>query len=268
MHFTFFFVAGVFVITAAAQSKTDSTSRAQQSQADCLDACKAGDVNCQSQCITVEEPDEENIEATTKCIATCPQGNGSESDTEKYSVCAQKCVDDNYRISESGTPRETAAASDKDEVSSAEASATSTGSAVPPTSIISTSPATVSIVTVIVSEEKARPSATTATTTSSAPLIDDTDKDDDKPGMSVGTKAGIGVGVAAAASLAAGAGVFLCWRRRQNQARGSLESAIEPTGTANAWKSPSSGPPPQEMPTDEKPIYEMQQPYQRVELAA
>lgn len=53
MRFTSIFVAGAFATMAAAQSKTASVSPAQQSQLDCLDACDAGDVKCQSYCISV-----------------------------------------------------------------------------------------------------------------------------------------------------------------------------------------------------------------------
>ncbi|KAG4265635.1 hypothetical protein FPRO04_00081 [Fusarium proliferatum] len=66
MRFTSIFVAGAFATMAAAQSKTASVSPAQQSQLDCLDACDAGDVKCQSYCITVPSPDEKNINATTE----------------------------------------------------------------------------------------------------------------------------------------------------------------------------------------------------------
>lgn len=53
MRFTSVFVAGAFAVMASAQSTTASVSPAQQSQLDCLEACDAGDVKCQSYCITV-----------------------------------------------------------------------------------------------------------------------------------------------------------------------------------------------------------------------
>ncbi|KAF5987984.1 hypothetical protein FCOIX_703 [Fusarium coicis] len=125
MRFTSIFVAGAFATMAAAQSKTASVSPAQQSQLDCLDACDAGDVKCQSYCITVPSPDEKNINATTECVAACPKGKGSASDTEKYSVCLQDCIANNYWKTVSGTPRETGDAGSKDEASSAAKSAAS-----------------------------------------------------------------------------------------------------------------------------------------------
>ncbi|EWG37269.1 hypothetical protein FVEG_00950 [Fusarium verticillioides 7600] len=124
MRFTSIFVAGAFATMAAAQSKTASVSPAQQSQLDCLDACDAGDVKCQSYCITVPSPDEKNINATTECVAACPKGKGSASDTEKYSVCLQDCIANNYWKTVSGTPRETGDAGSKDEASSAAGTAT------------------------------------------------------------------------------------------------------------------------------------------------
>ncbi|KAF9761574.1 hypothetical protein IL306_003779 [Fusarium sp. DS 682] len=115
---------------AAAQSKTASVSPAQQSQLDCLDACDPGDVKCQSYCITVPSPNDKNINATTECVAACPKGKGSASDTEKYSVCLQNCISDNYWKTVDGTPRETGAADSKDKASSAESAASeATGTA-------------------------------------------------------------------------------------------------------------------------------------------
>jgi cobalamin biosynthesis Mg chelatase CobN len=108
---------------AAAQSKTSGLSPAQESQAECLDACEAGDVKCQSYCITVPSPNEADIEKTTKCAADCDQGKGSASDTEKYSACVQECIADNYWKSVDGSPRATGAAGAEDKVSSAVKSA-------------------------------------------------------------------------------------------------------------------------------------------------
>ncbi|KAM0244626.1 hypothetical protein ACHAP5_006090 [Fusarium lateritium] len=118
MRFTSIFVAGAFATMAAAQSKTSGLSPAQESQAECLDACEAGDVKCQSYCITVPSPNEADIEKTTKCAADCDQGSGSASDTEKYSACVQECIADNYWKSVDGSPRATGAAGSEEKISS------------------------------------------------------------------------------------------------------------------------------------------------------
>lgn len=67
MRFTSFIVAGTLALVASAQT-TDSTATstvastasttvsltaAQSSEAACLQACKAGDVDCQAKCISV-----------------------------------------------------------------------------------------------------------------------------------------------------------------------------------------------------------------------
>lgn len=131
MRFTSVFVAGAFAVMASAQSATVSVSPAQQSQLDCLDACDAGDVKCQSYCITVPSPNEKQVNATNECVANCPKGKGSEADTQKYAACLEECVSDNYWKTVDGTPRETAASgsSDDDEDSSSKAGskATATG---------------------------------------------------------------------------------------------------------------------------------------------
>jgi cobalamin biosynthesis Mg chelatase CobN len=133
MRFTSILAAGAFATMAAAQSKTASMSPAQQSQMDCLDECEAGDVKCQSYCITVPSPNEDDINKTTECVAACPKGKGSEADTEKYSACLQDCIADNYWKSVDGTPRGTDVPDSKskasDAASSAADKATATGSA-------------------------------------------------------------------------------------------------------------------------------------------
>lgn len=68
MRFTSFIVAGALALVASAQTTSDSTASstatstastvvsvdpAQSSEAACLKACKAGDVDCQSKCIAV-----------------------------------------------------------------------------------------------------------------------------------------------------------------------------------------------------------------------
>ncbi|KAI8684338.1 hypothetical protein NCS57_00099800 [Fusarium keratoplasticum] len=133
MRFTSVLVAGAFAAMASAQgTATASLSPAQQSQIDCIDACDAGDVKCQSYCITVPSPNEKQVNATNECVAGCPKGKGSEADTQKYAACLQDCVADNYWKTVDGTPRETAASGssddeDKDSSSKAGSKATATG---------------------------------------------------------------------------------------------------------------------------------------------
>lgn len=61
MRFTSIIAAGAFAVFASAQSTTGSDAAtatvsltpAQSSQAACLGACEAGDVDCQAKCIAV-----------------------------------------------------------------------------------------------------------------------------------------------------------------------------------------------------------------------
>lgn len=133
MRFTSIFVAGAFATMAAAQSKTVSMDPAQESQMNCLNKCDDGDVKCQSYCISVPSPNEDNINKTTECVAACPKGKGSESDTAKYSACLEGCIADNYWKSVDGTPRGTDVPDSKSKASEAASSAaekaTGTGSA-------------------------------------------------------------------------------------------------------------------------------------------
>lgn len=55
----------------------------------------------------VPSPNEQNVQNTTKCVADCPQGDGSQAQTDKYSACVNKCISDNFYASSEGTPNPT-----------------------------------------------------------------------------------------------------------------------------------------------------------------
>ncbi|KAL7946352.1 hypothetical protein V8C42DRAFT_320340 [Trichoderma barbatum] len=93
--------------TAAAPASSVSLDPAQQSQINCLKACDAGDVNCQAHCIGVPSPDQSQVNATTACVAKCPQGNGSAAQTQVYKLCIDKCVNEHYFVTSEGTPAPT-----------------------------------------------------------------------------------------------------------------------------------------------------------------
>ncbi|KAM0260368.1 hypothetical protein ACHAQJ_002769 [Trichoderma viride] len=95
---------------AESGSSTVAADPAQASQAACLKACKAGDVNCQAHCIGVPSPDESQVNQTTACVAKCPQGNGSAAETQVYSQCVDKCINASYFVTSEGTPSPTGAA--------------------------------------------------------------------------------------------------------------------------------------------------------------
>ncbi|KAK7418972.1 hypothetical protein QQZ08_011051 [Neonectria magnoliae] len=134
MRFTVALVAG-FAAMASAATTTASVDPATASYVACLDACDAGDVKCQSYCITVPSPNESQVNATNDCVAGCEQGNGSQKQTDAYAKCVQDCISDNYYKTSSGTPRETGSSgsgssNDKsDDDSSSNAKATGTESA-------------------------------------------------------------------------------------------------------------------------------------------
>lgn len=70
------------------------------------------DVGCQSQCITVPNPDEDAVNKTTDCVAKCPQGKGTEEDTQAYIECSQKCIGDYFQTTTfTGGPTQTSGGS-------------------------------------------------------------------------------------------------------------------------------------------------------------
>ncbi|EHK48055.1 uncharacterized protein TrAtP1_000770 [Trichoderma atroviride] len=109
-------LSGLFAVVAVAESTASapptsaSLSPAQASQAACFKACAEGDVNCQAHCVAVPSPDRGQVNATTQCVAACPQGKGTAADNKAYGDCVQGCIGKNYFISSKGTPEATGAA--------------------------------------------------------------------------------------------------------------------------------------------------------------
>ncbi|KAI0012936.1 hypothetical protein F4779DRAFT_507968 [Xylariaceae sp. FL0662B] len=93
--------------TSAAASATVSIDPAQSSAAaaiqSCIDACGDNGVECTSKCIAVPNPDTQAVNATTDCVAKCPQGNGTASDNEAYGECVQGCIGQ-YYFTTTGAP--------------------------------------------------------------------------------------------------------------------------------------------------------------------
>ncbi|KAK1244998.1 hypothetical protein MKX08_004627 [Trichoderma sp. CBMAI-0020] len=96
--------------TASAPATSVSLSPAQASQMACYKACPEGDVNCQAHCVAVPSPDGAQVNATTQCVANCPQGKGTAADNKAFGDCVQKCIGNHYFVTSKGTPEATGAA--------------------------------------------------------------------------------------------------------------------------------------------------------------
>ncbi|KAL5614477.1 hypothetical protein BROUX41_004582 [Berkeleyomyces rouxiae] len=132
MRFTtalFAFVAAVSAQTGTATTSAApaSTSALTTAEIQCLEACGDSDVNCRATCVLVPNPNEAQVNATTECVAACPQGNGTEAETQAYITCRDGCIDQFYYNTQSGTPSGTSG-SNSGSGSSASASATGSGS--------------------------------------------------------------------------------------------------------------------------------------------
>jgi hypothetical protein len=124
MRFTIAAV-GAFAAVAVAQSgsntKTDAPSATvsldpvQSSMYACVDKCEEGDVVCQSRCIAVPAPNEEQVHDTNECFAKCDQGDGSQEQTDRYAACQQSCITKHYYVTSKGTPQATGAAGSNDD---------------------------------------------------------------------------------------------------------------------------------------------------------
>lgn len=70
----------------------------------CIEKCDAADVACQAECQGLPNPSEDQVNATTECVAACPKGDGRdvEADTKKWNDCKEKCIQDNYLSTPAG----------------------------------------------------------------------------------------------------------------------------------------------------------------------
>ncbi|KAM0511340.1 hypothetical protein ACHAPE_010006 [Trichoderma viride] len=122
-----FAVVAVAESTASAPATAASLSPAQASQAACFKACAEGDVNCQAHCVNVPSPDRGQVNATTQCVANCPQGKGTAADNKAYGDCVQGCIDAHYFASSAGTPQPTGAGGNNAQNSGTDTAAAPTG---------------------------------------------------------------------------------------------------------------------------------------------
>ncbi|KAH7034413.1 hypothetical protein BKA57DRAFT_400094 [Linnemannia elongata] len=91
--------------TNDATSTTDVSPVPPQTSTDkCLRACYVEDVVCKSHCITVPATDNSQVNATNNCVASCPQGDGSKDQTERYVACQSDCIGALYYGLKSGVP--------------------------------------------------------------------------------------------------------------------------------------------------------------------
>ncbi|KAI1197515.1 hypothetical protein F5X97DRAFT_176553 [Nemania serpens] len=61
------------------------------------------DTKCRANCIAVPSPDDDSVNATTSCVAACPQGNGTAEDNDAYAKCVDGCIGQ-YYYTTTGTP--------------------------------------------------------------------------------------------------------------------------------------------------------------------
>ncbi|KAF4552618.1 Hypothetical protein D9617_9g024070 [Elsinoe fawcettii] len=84
-------LVGLAVAQSGTENSASSTTTSLSPTQTCLNACAAGDVNCQAACLGDPFPNEAQINATTECSMRCVQGNGSQQETEAYGRCLADC---------------------------------------------------------------------------------------------------------------------------------------------------------------------------------
>ncbi|KAL7923986.1 hypothetical protein ACQKWADRAFT_288462 [Trichoderma austrokoningii] len=167
-------ISGLFAVMAAAESTASapatsvSLSPAQASQMACYKACPEGDVNCQAHCVAVPSPDGAQVNATTQCVANCPQGKGTAADNKAFGDCIDKCINNHYFVTSKGTPEATGAAGGSDAASNTNTAAAPTGTDASASGAAPSGSATKSG---NASSSKTGTAATTSSTHNAAPAI-------------------------------------------------------------------------------------------------
>ncbi|KAE8358909.1 hypothetical protein BDV27DRAFT_61097 [Aspergillus caelatus] len=78
--------------TTAAPSTTVSLSPQQS----CAKKCDQTDLCCIAGCFQVPCPNDSQANDTNTCVAACPQGSGTPSDTERYAACQSSCYSSHF----------------------------------------------------------------------------------------------------------------------------------------------------------------------------
>ncbi|RHZ66329.1 uncharacterized protein CDV56_102065 [Aspergillus thermomutatus] len=101
MKFNNIIAISSLLVLATAQSTTTtstaaSTTTSLSPEASCAAKCASGDVCCVAGCYKVPCPSDQQANDTISCVAACPQGSGTPSDTDKYASCQSSCYSSHF----------------------------------------------------------------------------------------------------------------------------------------------------------------------------
>ncbi|GIK02183.1 hypothetical protein Aspvir_006228 [Aspergillus viridinutans] len=99
MKFNNIIAVSSLLVLATAQSTTTSASSTTASlspEASCAAKCSSSDICCIAGCFHVPCPSDQQANDTVSCVAACPQGSGTPSDTDKYASCQSSCYSSHF----------------------------------------------------------------------------------------------------------------------------------------------------------------------------
>ncbi|GFF40601.1 hypothetical protein IFM61606_05592 [Aspergillus udagawae] len=99
MKFNNIIAVSSLLVLATAQSTTSSaasTTTSQSPEVSCAAKCAATDICCVAGCFKVPCPSDQQANDTVSCVAACPQGSGTPSDTDKYAACQSSCYSSHF----------------------------------------------------------------------------------------------------------------------------------------------------------------------------
>ncbi|KAJ5179123.1 hypothetical protein N7492_002333 [Penicillium capsulatum] len=86
-------LSALLALAAAADSTTSEVAKTTSSAEV---ECDTKDLCCIAACYKVPCPSDNQANDTNSCVAACPQGTGTPSDTQKYADCEQKCFSSHF----------------------------------------------------------------------------------------------------------------------------------------------------------------------------
>jgi len=115
MKFSIVLFSAALIAGVAAQSTTTSSSAPYSTTSSygadvdkCLAKCDPNDKNafasCNAACLGTPTPTKDQADQNTKCALACPQGNGSQADTEAYGKCLRACAEKYFLPNVSNMP--------------------------------------------------------------------------------------------------------------------------------------------------------------------
>ncbi|KAI9039686.1 uncharacterized protein KD926_009156 [Aspergillus affinis] len=109
---------GLTVAQSSTSTGQASATASLTPEASCAKKCTETDLCCVASCYKVPCPSDSQANDTVDCVAACPQGTGSPSDTDRYAKCQNSCYSSHFfpatKLTDSDSNSKTTATANSD----------------------------------------------------------------------------------------------------------------------------------------------------------